>query len=98
MSAARDDVVVYSTPTCGFCAAARRLLREKGVDFTEIDVRFHPERRREMIARSGRDTVPQIFIRDAHVGGFDDLQALNAAGRLETLLAGEPDTHNTDEG
>jgi len=82
-------VVVYSSPFCGFCHAAKRLLAEKGVEFTEIDVVAEPERRAEMIERSGRRTVPQIFVGDAHVGGYDDLRSLDARGGLDPLLAGE---------
>ena len=82
-------VEIYTTPTCGFCHAAKRLLRGKGVEFTEIDIRAHPERRPEMINRAGgRMTVPQVFIGDTHVGGFDDLHALDNRGALDPLLAG----------
>ncbi|HHX89022.1 MAG TPA: glutaredoxin 3 [Paracoccus sp.] len=82
-------VEIYTTPTCGFCHAAKRLLRDKGVAFTEIDIRAHPERRPEMINRAGgRMTVPQVFIGDTHVGGFDDLHALDNRGALDPLLAG----------
>lgn len=79
-------VVVYSDPLCGFCTRAKQLLRDKGVRFEEIDLREQPERRPEMIARSGRYTVPQIFIGATHVGGCTDLQALDADGKLDTLL------------
>ena len=83
------DVTIYITPTCGYCAAAKRLLRGKGVAFEEIDVARHPERRAEMTARAmGRRTVPQIFVGEAHVGGCDDLFALDRAGGLDRLLAG----------
>lgn len=81
-------VEIYTTPTCGFCFAAKRLLSNKGVSFSEIDVRA-PERREEMTQRAkGRRTVPQIFVGEMHVGGFDDLSALERAGKLDTLLAG----------
>jgi GrxC family glutaredoxin len=79
-------IVVYTTPFCGYCGAAKRLLTAKGAEFTEIDVMFDAERKREMIERSGRRTVPQIFIGDRHIGGFDDLSALNDKGELEGLL------------
>lgn len=80
-------VEIYTSPTCGYCHAAKRLLREKGVDFTEIDVVRHPDRRPEMVQRAGgRRTVPQIFIGGTHVGGCDDIYALNDAGRLDPLL------------
>ncbi|MCC5970175.1 MAG: glutaredoxin 3 [Pararhodobacter sp.] len=82
-------VEIYTTPICGFCHAAKRLLREKGVDFTEIDVLAHPNRKPEMINRAGgRRTVPQIFIGDTHVGGCDELFALDRSAGLDPLLAG----------
>lgn len=79
-------VTIYVSPFCGYCAAAKSLLEGKSVSFTEIDVLVHPSRRAEMIRSSGRRTVPQIFIGDRHIGGFDDLQALNASGELDELL------------
>lgn len=84
-----DRVIVYSSPFCGFCHAAKRLLADKGATFTEVDVVAEPSRRAEMIERSGRRTVPQIFIGGNHVGGYDDLKALDARGELDRLLAGE---------
>ncbi len=79
-------VVMYSSSWCGYCARARRLLKSKGVAIEEIDVDERPAAREEMIARTGRRTVPQIFIGDTHVGGSDDLLALDASGGLEPLL------------
>jgi glutaredoxin 3 len=79
-------VVIYSTGWCPYCTRARQLLKKKGVEFEEIDVDARPEARTEMTARSGRTSVPQIFIGAAHVGGCDDLHALEASGRLDTLL------------
>jgi glutaredoxin 3 len=79
-------VVIYSTGWCPYCTRARQLLKSKGVDFEEIDVDARPEARTEMTARSGRRTVPQIFIGATHVGGCDDLHELEASGRLDTLL------------
>jgi len=88
-----DRVVVYSTPFCGYCGAAKRLLAGKGVEVTEIDVMFDPEQRRKMMEQSGgRQTVPQIFIDGRHIGGFDDLSALEANGDLDRLLAEKPQT------
>lgn len=84
MSAA---VTIYTTPWCGYCARAKALLTRKGVAFTEIDVEARRELREQMIARSGRRTVPQVFIGERHVGGSDDLAALEAAGELDALLA-----------
>ncbi|KPQ06893.1 MAG: glutaredoxin 3 GrxC [Rhodobacteraceae bacterium HLUCCA12] len=83
------NVEIYTSPSCGFCHAAKRLLNSKQVEFTEIDIRAHPERKPEMINRAGgRMTVPQIFVGDTHVGGCDDLFALDRSGRLDPLLAG----------
>ena len=81
-------IEIYTTPICGFCMAAKRLLTAKGVEFTEIDLFEEPGRREEMLGRSaGRHTVPQIFIGDTHVGGCDELYALDNAGKLDPLLA-----------
>ena len=82
-------VEVYSSLLCGYCARAKSLLKSKGIDFEETDVMFQPGKRGEMIARAGgRTSVPQIFIDDSHIGGCDELYALDAAGRLDPLLAG----------
>ncbi len=80
------SIVMYTTNWCPYCERARRLLSSKGAVFEEIDVESAPEKRAEMLARSGRRTVPQIFIGDRHVGGSDDLAALIDAGQLDTLL------------
>ena len=81
-------VEIYTSPLCGYCHAAKRLLADKGVSFSEIDVARDPARRQEMMQRAnGRHTVPQIFIGESHVGGFDDLSALERAGKLDPLLA-----------
>jgi glutaredoxin 3 len=86
MSAA-ERILVYSTPFCGYCGAAKRLLANKGAQFTEVDVMFDPARKQEMIDKSGGlRTVPQIFIDGRHIGGFDDLSALDASGELDGLL------------
>lgn len=82
------SVTLYTTPFCGYCAAAKRLLDRKGIGFTEIDVSTVPERRAEMVQRSrGGRTVPQIFIGDSHIGGFDQMNALERSGKLDPLLA-----------
>jgi len=81
----RAQVLMYATSSCPFCVAARNLLRAKNVDFTEILV-DDSDLRAEMVERSGRRTVPQIFIGDAHVGGFDDLDALDQEGALDRML------------
>jgi glutaredoxin 3 len=80
------SVVMYTTNWCPYCERARRLLGEKQIPFEEIDVESAPSKRAEMLARSGRRTVPQIFIGDHHVGGSDELQALAEAGKLDSLL------------
>ncbi|MGH8232394.1 MAG: glutaredoxin 3 [Steroidobacteraceae bacterium] len=86
-SAAADLVVMYTTSWCPYCARARELLASKGVAFSEIDVDAQPEERDTMIRRSGgRQTVPQIFIGERHIGGSDDLYDLDAAGALDPLL------------
>ena len=79
-------VEFYSSSWCPYCSRARQLLAAKGVEIEEIDVDARPGAREEMIARSGRHTVPQIFINQTHVGGCDDLIALDAAGGLDPLL------------
>jgi glutaredoxin 3 len=82
-------VVIYTTPFCPYCLMAKRLLSRKGAAFEEIDVWADPGRRREMSARAGGLTsVPQIWIGDTHVGGSDELYALEQAGRLDGMLAG----------
>ena len=81
------DVTIYTRMMCGYCAAAKRLLDRKGVTYTEHDASFDPQLRREMIARAnGRSTFPQIFVGEVHVGGSDELHALEAKGRLDDLL------------
>lgn len=87
-SNAAARVIVYATLLCPFCHRAKALLRKKGVAFTEIDVSMDAAKRAEMTKRAhGSYTVPQIFIGDKHVGGCDDLHALDQEGKLDTLLA-----------
>ncbi|MET0273608.1 MAG: glutaredoxin 3 [Phenylobacterium sp.] len=80
------DVTIYTKPYCPYCVRAVSLLEQKGVRFSEIVAAFDPEKRREMIQRSGRTTYPQIFIGDTHIGGCDDMMALERAGKLDPLL------------
>jgi glutaredoxin 3 len=83
------SIVVYTMPHCSYCVSAKALLRRKGVEFTEINVAGAPDRRAEMVERAnGLTTVPQIFIGADHVGGCDDLHALDGVGKLDSLLAG----------
>ena len=84
---AMPPVTIYTRQFCGYCSAAKSLLQEMGVAFDEIDATGSPEKRKEMIERSGRFTFPQIFIGAHHVGGCDDLYELQARGELDALLA-----------
>ena len=82
-----QDVTIYTRLGCGYCSAAKRLLESKGVPYTEHDASFSPELRQEMTARAGgRSTFPQIFVGDVHVGGSDDLHAMERQGKLDGLL------------
>lgn len=83
------DVVMYSTRFCPYCVRARMLLEQKNVPYTDIRIDEHPDRRPEMEQRAQRTSVPQIFIGDEHVGGCDDLFALEAAGELDRKLGRE---------
>ncbi|MFN7003023.1 MAG: glutaredoxin 3 [Roseinatronobacter sp.] len=84
-----QPVEIYTSPLCGYCHAAKRLLSAKGVNFTEIDVSRDPAQRSAMVSRAGgARTVPQIFIGDHHVGGSDGLHALERRGQLDALLKG----------
>ena len=80
-------VTIYTKPFCPYCARALALLRDKGVEFTEIEAAFDPEKKKEMVQRSGgRMTFPQIFIGDRHIGGCDDMMDLEDSGELDRLL------------
>ncbi len=81
-----NHVIMYTTAVCPFCVMADRLLTAKGVAVEKIRVDQEPERRVEMMERTGRRTVPQIYIGETHVGGYDDLYALERAGKLDVLL------------
>ena len=84
-----QTVEIYTSPLCGFCHAAKRLLTQKGVNFSEVNVLAQPARKAEMIQRAnGGRTVPQIFVGESHVGGCDELYALDRSGKLDALLAG----------
>lgn len=86
MSAPR--IIMYTTSWCPYCAQARALFAEKGVSFEEIDIDAAPQARADMIKKSGGGTVPQIFIGETHVGGCDELYALESAGSLDSMLTG----------
>ncbi len=81
------SVTIYTRDFCGFCARAKSLLESKGVAFTEFNATTNPDYRQEMMDKSGRNTFPQIFIGNKHVGGCDDLHALDRDGKLDALLA-----------
>lgn len=81
------DIVIYTRKMCGFCTAAKRLLKNKGAAFREFDATFDFELKQEMMQKSGQRTFPQIFINDTHVGGCDDLFDLDKAGKLDAMLA-----------
>ncbi|ASQ46787.1 glutaredoxin 3 [Legionella clemsonensis] len=82
------DVIMYSTAYCPYCARARDLLDKKGVTYTDIRIDNEPDKRDEMITKSGRRTVPQIFINGQHIGGCDDIYELERQGHLDKLLRG----------
>ena len=82
-----SEVTVYTRQLCGYCSAAKNLLQRKGVPFTECDATYDPDLRKQMASRSkGATTFPQIFVGDIHVGGYDDLMAMERSGNLEALL------------
>ena len=86
-------ILLYTTPFCGYCRAAKQLLRGKALDFEEIDVAFDADKRAEMIGRAqGLRTVPQIFIHGRHVGGYDELAMLEREGKLDDWLANPSET------
>jgi glutaredoxin 3 len=81
------EIIIYTRQLCSYCAAAKQLLTSRNASYVEHDATFNPDLRSEMVARSGRNTFPQIFIDGAHIGGFDDLNALDRRGGLDPLLA-----------
>ena len=85
-----SKVLMYCTAACPFCQSAERLLRDKGAEIDKVRVDLEPARRGEMVQKSGRRTVPQIWIGERHIGGCDDLYALDRKGGLDPLLQGTP--------
>jgi len=81
-------ITLYTSAVCGYCVAAKNFLRSRGLDWEEVRIDTDPAEREKMVARTRRTTVPQIFIGQTHVGGYDDMMALHRAGKLEPLLAG----------
>ena len=82
-------ITLYSTAICPYCVAAKNFLKSKGQAWTEVRIDLDPAEREKMIAKAKRTSVPQIFVGDVHVGGYDDMIALHRAGKLDALLAGE---------
>ena len=82
-------ITLYTTAICPYCVAAKNFLRSRGRDWTEVRIDLDADARMKMVARTRRTSVPQIFIGDTHVGGYDDMMALHRAGKLEALLAGQ---------
>jgi glutaredoxin 3 len=85
----QPQITIYTSPWCGYCRRAKKLLQDKNLVFTEIDVGGDGDLRDQMMARSGRDTVPQIFIGEQHVGGCDELYALDRGGELDRITRGD---------
>lgn len=83
-------VLIYTSAMCGYCVAAKNLLKQKGLDYEEVRIDIDPGRREEMMARARRTSVPQIFLDGAHVGGFDDLRALALRGGLDAPASATP--------
>ncbi len=83
------EITLYTSAICGYCVAAKNFLKSKGLAWNEVRIDTDPEARKKMLATARRTSVPQIFIGDTHVGGYDDLMALHRAGKLEALLAGD---------
>ena len=87
-TAAQPPITLYTSAICGYCVAAKNFLRSRGLQWDEIRIDLDPAERERMVARTRRTSVPQIFIGDTHVGGYDDMMALHRAGRLDALLGG----------
>ena len=86
--AAKPEIILYTTAICPYCVAAKNFLKSKGLGWKEVRIDTDPAEREAMVAKTRRTSVPQIFIGDTHVGGYDDLAALDRAGKLDALLAG----------
>ena len=83
------EITIYSGHRCAYCSAAKKMLDSKGIEYNEINIHEDPTKAEEMVERTKRQTVPQIFIGDTHIGGFDDMAALNSEGKLDDLLQGK---------
>ncbi|WP_440975584.1 glutaredoxin 3 [Pseudoxanthomonas winnipegensis] len=82
------EITLYTSAMCGYCVAAKTFLKSKGLDWTEVRIDLDAEARQRMVATTKRTSVPQIFVGDTHVGGYDDMMALHRAGGFEPLLGG----------
>jgi glutaredoxin 3 len=82
------EITIYTSAVCGYCVAAKNFLKSKGLQWREVRIDTDPAEREKMLARARRTSVPQIFVGETHVGGYDDLMALHRAGKLDPLLAG----------
>ncbi|WP_425477757.1 glutaredoxin 3 [Stenotrophomonas nitritireducens] len=89
VSSQTPEITLYSTAVCPYCVAAKNFLKSKGQTWNEVRIDLDPAEREKMMARTRRTSVPQIFVGDVHVGGYDDMMALHRAGKLEPLLAGQ---------
>jgi glutaredoxin 3 len=85
---ALPEIVMYTSATCGYCVAAKNFLKSRGLEWKEVRIDLDPAERARMVERARRTSVPQIFVGDTHVGGYDDMMALHRAGGLEPLLQG----------
>lgn len=88
-NAGTPEITIYSTAVCPYCVAAKNFLKSKNQSWTEVRIDLDPVEREKMMALTKRTSVPQIFVGDVHVGGYDDMMALHRAGKLEPLLAGQ---------
>ncbi|WP_101925389.1 MULTISPECIES: glutaredoxin 3 [Luteimonas] len=82
------DIIVYTSAICGYCVAAKTFLKSQGLSWQEVRIDLDPAERERMVARTRRTSVPQIFVGDVHVGGYDDMMALHRAGKFAPLLSG----------
>lgn len=87
--ASTPTITIYSTAICPYCVAAKNFLKSKGLDWTEVRIDTDPVEREKMLAKARRTSVPQIFVGETHVGGYDDMMALHRAGKFEPLVKGE---------
>ena len=86
---AQPEITIYSTLVCPYCVAAKNFLKSKGLDWNEVRIDLDPVEREKMVAKAKRTSVPQIFVGDVHVGGYDEMMAMHREGRFEPLLAGD---------